>query len=211
MPDFLQRLAAHRVLDRLARLDEAGEAEYMPGAKCRPRPSRHRSRVTASMIATGSVRGKCSVPQAGADALVAAGAHLASAGRICRRSGGWRASASRLAPCASAPSAVGVDQALHVDRAVVDGLDGLGQGFGFAARPARRATGPPVGGAEQHGIVEVRPERRCVRQLEIARRDAVAVDFSRMRPPPIRIRRARWIGERLVGRIVGRGSRTAGR
>jgi hypothetical protein len=39
-------------------------AEYMPGAKCRPRPSTHLSWVTVNMIATGSVRGKCSVPQA---------------------------------------------------------------------------------------------------------------------------------------------------
>src|SRR5580692_9186542 len=39
-------------------------AENMPGGKCRPRPTRHASPCVANMIATGSVRGKCSVLQA---------------------------------------------------------------------------------------------------------------------------------------------------
>ena len=63
---FFRRLAADGVLDRLTRFEESGEAGiHLPAETSHQRPSRQRSPSMASMITTGSVRGKCSAPQLG--------------------------------------------------------------------------------------------------------------------------------------------------
>ncbi len=63
---LLQRLAPHRVLDALrpARRSRRGTTTWS-AAKRPERPSKQRSPRTASMMTTGSVRGKCSTLQAG--------------------------------------------------------------------------------------------------------------------------------------------------
>ena len=65
---FLVRLAPDRVLDRLAGLDEAGEAGVHARREMRLAAEQARARRRpwiASMITTGSVRGKCCALQCG--------------------------------------------------------------------------------------------------------------------------------------------------
>ena len=97
---FLQRLAPHRVLDRLARLDEAGERRIHAGHEMRAaaeqaalarhrQHDRHRVGARKMLGARSWGRGACSRRPA-----------FRCGCRICRRSGGWRArrAGPRLAP-----------------------------------------------------------------------------------------------------------------
>ncbi len=93
------------------------------------------------MMATGSVRGKCSAPQFGQMPLVAAGAQFASRCRNGRRTV-RRVPGKQAAAWASRAQPPRVEQALHVDRAVVDRLDVFGQRLEVSAGREPPATGP---------------------------------------------------------------------
>ena len=107
-----------------------------------------------------------------ADALVAAGPHLgrraafaaeAVVGVPGEQRRALRQRAERLR----------VEQALHVDRAVVDRLDRLRQRFGIDARPERRARGPCADWPSSTALSNAAPSGGCLGDAEIGVEAAV--------------------------------------
>ena len=97
-------LAAHRFLQRLARLHKPGEArKAVAGAPAVAPEQRRTRRAPTSMITTGSVRGKVRRPAFRAAPHPAGGRRRGSASRIGRRSDGAHASRSASAPRRGSP------------------------------------------------------------------------------------------------------------
>ena len=118
-------------------------AEYMPGPKCGPRPSRHRSRGHRQHDGDRIGARKMLGAAARAEALVAAGAHL---GRLPA----FAAEAVRTVPgeqrCALRQRAElrRFEQPLDIDGAVVDRLDAF-RAVLRVRRPAGAASTGPLG------------------------------------------------------------------
>ena len=196
---LLQRLAAHGVLDRLARLDEAGQRRVHAGREMRAAAEQaavaaHREH-DRHRVGAREVLGVA----AGALPLVAARADLGrSATPAAEAVGGVPGEqGAGLGECARG---LRVEQPLGGHRAEVDRLDSFGERVGL--EPGRGGDHRPgLRPAEEYRLVELRGQRRALRDREIgivAAAGGLQMDASaaQQHQPGRRIRK------RLARRIV---------
>ena len=156
----------------------------MVAAKRPERPSRPRSPRTASMIATGSVRGKCSTLQAGQARFQPASTMSVLAPQFEQKR--CRACQCSIAlASASGGRCSGVDKALDRDRAQIDDeqivarLQRLGARLADAGAEARGAVEQAeehrLGGRRERARL-VRRERRIVQAVALLQHDQLAAD-----------------------------------
>ena len=140
---LLLHLAPHRLLDRLARLQESGERGIHAGREARL-PAEQAALAVDRQHDDDRIDARKRLDLAGgADAADAAALQRRAARRSARKSGWRRASGDRSAPAPAPRGRRAIERALDRERAEVDRLDAVGQrgpagDLAGEARPVRR-------------------------------------------------------------------------
>ena len=125
-------------------------SEYMPGGQAAERPRSTELPCRISMMTTGSVRGKCSAPQAGQARFQPSSATSERAPQRAQK--GWVACQPRM-PLAAAAVPASATESSAIDRAQVAEGEALGQaGVRWRGGRRRRGAGRRRRGASQSGI-----------------------------------------------------------